>query len=109
MKIDFSIVLKDLRGDPLKDAEGKDTWSADMLTLGSVAANALLAPAGQGEKLTGQVQLYRFQLATRIFAATEPLDLKAEDVVVIKNQIAANYLPLASGQAWEIIERAEKA
>lgn len=102
MKIDFSIVLKDLGGNPLKDAEGKDT------TLGSVAANALLVPGTQGEKLTGQVQLYRFQLATRIFSAKEPLDLKAEDVVVIKNQIAANYLPLAGGQAWEIIEKAEK-
>jgi hypothetical protein len=101
MKIDFSGVLKGLRGDPLKDQDGND------LTLRTIAANAILGPALPGEKLTGQIQLLRFQLAHQIFSAIEPLDIKAENVVLIKNQISANYPTIIAGQAWEIIEKSE--
>jgi hypothetical protein len=56
MKIDFSAVIKDLDGDPVKDGE-KDA------TLGRVACTALLAGYADEQSLSGEEKVKRFRLA----------------------------------------------
>jgi len=96
MKVDFSKVILDLKGEPVKDGE-KD------FTLGDVAQNALLMPYPDEKELDGKAKVERFMIATTAALGGEQ-DISAEDVALIKKLIAKAYGPLVVGRSYQIIE-----
>lgn len=106
---DFSTVLTDLDGHPIKDVAADasgNSMPVDM-TLGRCAANALLAamPDEQG-KVPGADHLKRFVLAIKVRGAGS-LDLSAEDTAFLKDRIAKAYgSSLLIGRAWTLLDPA---
>jgi hypothetical protein len=96
MKIDFSAVIKDLDGDPVKDGE-KDA------TLGRVACTALLASYADEQNLAAEDKVRRFRLA-EIAAKGGEREVKVEDVALIKQLIGKAFAPLVVARAYDIIE-----
>lgn len=72
------------------------------LTLRRVCVEALLAQH-PGETADGTEKLKRFQLAQKIHGG-DAVDLAAEEVVLVKRLIGVAYAPLASGQAWLMLD-----
>lgn len=98
MRISFAFVLCDISGNPITDsASGKD------ITLGQVAANALLAQFA-GDDETAAPKLARYSLAKRIVSAKESLSLTVEDIALLKDRIAKGYGALVLGACVEILD-----
>jgi hypothetical protein len=105
MKIDFAQELKQLDGQILKAVPGPDNKGGqEAVTLKTVCTNALMATYEDERNLSGEEKLKRFDLASAIYAATEPLELVSEMVVLIKKLLAKAYGPLIVGQAWKMLE-----
>ena len=100
MKIDFNVVLKNLKGEILKD-KGKD------LTLKNVGTNALLGNY-QDEKIGGEEKLRRFLLATRIYESKDEIELENDDVKLVKDMIAKGYSTVVTARAWQILDPHKK-
>jgi hypothetical protein len=96
MKVDFSALIKDLDGDPVKDGE-KDA------TLGRVACTALMASYADEQNLVAEEKVKRFRLA-EIAAKGGEQELKVEDVALIKQLIGKAFAPLVVARAYDIIE-----
>ena len=98
MKIDFTQVLKDFDGKPLKGPE-KD------ITLGFICEDALLAVLkGETEKPNADDYITRFELARSIHKGEE-LDLKTEDIVLIKGRILKTRPALVYGLTSDMLEK----
>jgi hypothetical protein len=54
--------------------------------------------------MEGKEKIRRFRLADRIYGAKEPIQLSAEDVVLLKEVTAKTYGPLITGRAWDLLE-----
>lgn len=102
MKIDFSQILKTLDGKPI---EGQDKKN---LTLRDAVINALLSARDDEKNLAGKDKAMRYHLSARIYGAKEPILLKSEECTLIKELVGKTYLPLIVGQAWAMIDPAEK-
>lgn len=106
MKINFTVKLVGLDGQPVleKDTDGQ----TKMVTLATVAVNALLAPLvdmrGQPEQLDGLTKVRHATLAESIFKATDAVDLKVEDIALIKERIGRAFAPLVVMRAWALLE-----
>jgi len=99
-KINFSLVLTKLEGDPLKDDKQED------LTLAGAAKQALLA---LDEKQTGEQKYEHYCLATKVANGGE-VTLKSEEISTIKEVIGKYMYPIVVGQAWDLLEgKASKA
>src|SRR5262249_2140486 len=96
MIIDFSAVIKDLDGVPVKNGE------ADA-TLGRVSCTALLASYADEQNLPAEDKVKRFRLA-EIAAKGGEQEMKVEDVALIKTLIGKAFAPLIVGRAYDIIE-----
>ena len=98
MRIDFSQVLQDLNGTPIKTEDAS-------LTLEQVAVSSLLQPA---KDETGDTKYAKYKLIKAIHGATEPVELKAEEVSQVKRAIGeSQFTALVTGQAWDLIESAK--
>lgn len=95
--LDFTQVLKDLDGKPIKNDDKE-------LTLGEAATIALLAPF-QDEQAKGDTKAKRFLLAIKVRQAKDA-KLTAEEVKEIKDVVAKAFAPLVVGRVWEIIDPA---
>lgn len=106
MKIDFSTVLNDLKGVPLKDglppAEGQED-KREELTLGSVVCSALLATYPDENNLDPKVKFQRFKLAEKASDGGEQ-ELTVEDAAEIKKLLGKAWGPLVMGRAYEILD-----
>jgi hypothetical protein len=104
MKINFDLSIRDLAGDPIQTKE-KDGTERDF-TLRDVCVNAILAePQDRNAKpLDGKEKVRRLRLADKIYGCKEPINLPAEDVATLKEQIAALYPIVTTGRAWAILE-----
>jgi hypothetical protein len=101
--IDFSTAITDLGGKPAKDEGGNDA------TLRDVAVKALLVilPEGPGApQVKPDERAKRGWLAQKIHDAQEPLELKAEQVALLKDLIGKLYPPLTVMRAWAILDPA---
>lgn len=99
MRIDFSVVLKNLVGDPLKE-DGKD------FTLAMASCTALMQPAMDEPNIPADAKVRRFKLATVIVHGGEQ-DLTIEEVAELKRLIGKIFGPLVVGRAFEILDPAE--
>ena len=106
MKRNLNVVLKTLKGEPLKEQYvGPDDKPLERdLTLASVAVTALLASYDDEKNLSGEDKVKRFKLAQQINDADGDVEVTAEQVSLLKSLIAKGYTPLVVGQAYEILE-----
>jgi hypothetical protein len=96
MKIDFSTVLKDFDGRPLKDG-------GEEVTLKSVTQMALMAQYRDETELAATEKVRRFALAMKLQNGSAEVDLPVEDVAEIKRLIGRAMGPLVVGRAYELL------
>ena len=100
MKIDFTKVLNDPKGTPLKEVlreEGKPDFIKE-LTLFTVVQNSLLS----GDKLTAVQKYERYKLTLKLEDSES--DLSIEEIKTIKDAIGEAYGIWVVGSAWDILE-----
>jgi hypothetical protein len=109
MSIDFTVVLKDQDEVPMKDVMtmqangGIDT----ILTLGRAASHALNVQSQDEGDLSGEEKFNRGMLAFKI-RDNANCELKAEEVVLIKKQLAKLYSPIVIYRAFPLLDGGEK-
>jgi hypothetical protein len=102
--IDFMQPMIDLTGQPIPTSQTDKT----PVTLGDVAATALLNSYPDERDITGDEKVKRFDLAV-LAKGGKPVDLTAENVAKIKQLIAKSYGPLIVGRAYAILDPDTKA
>lgn len=111
MKIDFDKEIVDLDGKPIKETRQmvrEDgvvvTMETDEIrTLKSVCRFAL-SWTFNDEKVEGDEKFKRFSLAERIVTATGPIDVKVEEIALLKSLIGKAFGPVIVGRAYQILE-----
>ena len=102
MKISLKQPLLDHRGKPIKDLTGDDQ------TLEIIAYSALSTLSAQEQGLGRDDRLKRGRLAQRIVTAEGGIiDLKAEDITLIKQCIGACYGPWVVACTEDMLEPQE--
>ena len=102
MEVNVSHAFKNLDGKPIKDDEGTE------FTLKMACTNALLANHPNEKDITGTEKARRYNLAMDIHKAKDKIDLRSEDVTLLKELIAKMGSPLVVGQAYEILDPKKK-
>lgn len=74
------------------------------LTLKRASIDALMMPFEDEKNMSGEEKLLRYQLAVRINAGGN-VDLKAEEVSLLKRVIGKAYTPIVVGPAYLELER----
>lgn len=102
---DFSAIILDMDNEPIlecTDAARDKPECKDKrpLTLGIVAARALLMPE---QNIKSEDSLKRGQLALNIYKASK-LELTAEEIALIKQQIAKNFGPLVTARTFPMLD-----
>lgn len=97
MKIDFSQVLNNIRGEPLQDPQ-----TAGEFTLGKACIRALLSNIPT-ENATGQKKSERYALAELLLGGGE-IDVKPEQVVEMKHVVGAIWSPEIVGPAYRMLD-----
>jgi hypothetical protein len=98
MTIDFSVALKSLAGDEIKDGKG------ETFTLRDAAVVALDASFDEDKKLEGKEKYRRGHLASRIYGCKEPIALDVDDVKLVKDLIGRAFGPRIVKEAWDLLE-----
>lgn len=114
MKVNFSVVIKTIfgkpmQGEPIVAEDGRITGWNDC-HLGDVALQGLFANKAD-EGATGQQKLERHRIAEKVANSLETksaVDLKVEEVSLIKELIGKHVNASAVGAAWDEIERQGK-
>lgn len=101
MKVNFSQILNNINGKPLKhrDEEGNE----GDLKLSDVCTNALMSLAEQDKNENGVKKFKRYQLATKIHKQDE-VEVTAEEVSLLKEKIGSLYGPAVIGPCYELLE-----
>ena len=106
MQISFIGNVKDFDGSDIKDSEG------NTIALLKVAMDSLRNNSKEPNGVDGIEHMKRHAIARRIYEATKagnPVDLTAEDVVLLKRKVADSFITLVAGPVIELIEKAEKS
>ena len=90
-----------LDGEILPDMKGEPA------TVRGVAIEALFAQFKDEENLSGEEKLKRWELASKIKADPDPVDLTVEEVALLKKLIGKAYGAIIVGQAWKVLEGGE--
>lgn len=81
----------------------------DILTLKLISVNALLLTTESDKNLSGKDKLLRGELARRIYNNTDnPIDVSAEEIVLIKDRINKMYSVEVVYVAYALLEKDEK-
>lgn len=100
MKINFSIEIEDLEGNPIPKSETNKTNA----TVGSCCINALMASYEDEKGLSGDDKVKRLNLAQKIHSDKSEYEYTAEDVVLLKKLVGKAYAPLVVGRVYEVLE-----
>jgi hypothetical protein len=109
MKIDVTQQLLELDGTPMVTGKqicrtcGQGVSDKEPLTVRWAATKALTATFRDEPSLPGDEKVARFHLALKV-TREDQLDLKAEDVVLIKQLVGKMYGPVVVGQVWSILD-----
>ena len=104
MKIDFSVVMKNFKGEDINQPQP--------LTLAEVCAQALLGNYDDDKQTSAESKIARFKLAHKLFTKNEAgetvavceLDIPVEDATLIKKFVNKAFGVLIVGQVDEIIK-----
>lgn len=99
MKIDFSIILQDPDN---YDEQAKDQ-KGSFVTLGTIARTALNVEL-KDESRSGEDKYAAYKLANKIRTAKGLVDLKVDQVTLIKKRIGKAYPAAISGQCWDLLD-----
>lgn len=103
MKTDFSAILLDMHDAPLmRPVEGGDPVP---LTLAWVASEALLRGTDERD---GDRKYQLYSLALKVGGGGE-VELKAEDMALVKRKIGEHFTPLVVGRSFDLIERTKES
>lgn len=100
--INFTEVLTDMEGKPLTESSklpGSNGAVVDV-TLRKICQNALLS---NDPKMSGEEKIKRYILAQRI-QQQDLMELSADDISLIKKEIAIYFSPLIVGKAYELLD-----
>lgn len=111
-KIDFSVAIIDQDGEPMLECTEPATLPAvdpacktrRAITLGVVAMRAVMTPE---PNLAPEESLKRGQLALSIYKSTGA-ELTAEEIALIKRQLAKSYGPLVVARTFPLLDPAVK-
>jgi len=129
MKIDFNYKFKNLDGETIRE-QGSDitiekllsikTWEefetfrnglkkgGKPFTLRTASVNVLLMPemngSGRAKEINGEKKLERYQFAKKIHESNGLVDLRSEQITLLKELIGKSYPVLTVGQAYEILD-----
>ena len=105
MKLNLTTVIKDQYGVPFKnqhrDAEGAVIVEPLTVKL-ALIASLLNAPDEKGAKPDDKLR--RYQLYQRVEAATDVVDLKVDELALIKNLANVHYATMVYGRLCDVIE-----
>lgn len=105
MKVNFSEVLTDVWGEPLrrekKPATATEPAVIEDMTAANASVDALMI--GNPDEKSGDKKIRLFTLALRIANGGEQ-DIEVEDVVLLKERIAAVYAPVVVGRMYELLK-----
>ena len=87
MKVDFNKELISFNGEPIREND-------KVITLAMICCNALINQTEEDARLPGEEKLRRFDLATVVYASKEPVNMKVEDISLIKTLIGKLYGPI---------------
>ena len=104
MKIDFSAILLNLRDEPLMQPGENGALSTAPATLAWIASEALLRATDDKD---GQKKYKLYALAMKVGNGGE-VDLKAEDVALLKQKIGEQFAPLVVGRAFDLLGEGDK-
>lgn len=107
MKIKPYIEIEDMDGQPMPGGTEKDS---KMFTLKTACINGLYAQFEDEKNLSGEEKIKRYNLAEKIYSAKDKdeVDLKAEEITLLKKLIAKAYGALIVGRCWELLDPGEK-
>lgn len=109
-KVDFLVVLKDPDGDALTECVKPDDKGECVggprrsITLGMVSMRALIVPE---RDITPEQSLIRGQLALSVYKSPG-ISLSAEEIVLIKKQIAKAFSPAIVVRAFPLLDPSVK-
>jgi hypothetical protein len=101
MKVDFSAILLNLKDEPLMQPAAKEGEDAPPATLAWIASEALLRAT---EEKDGQKKYKLYALAMKVGGGGE-VELKTEDIALIKQKIGEQFAPLVVGRAFDLLEQ----
>ena len=106
MKIDVSVVLKDLESKEIKIQKpvGDKVELVDM-RLKDACKEALMGIYDDEKQVSGQEKFDRYQLATKIVLADADCDLTVEEISKIKSLIGKSYGPAIVGPVYSLLEK----
>lgn len=99
MNFNFNESLKTINGQIMKDNDGQGNVVDATFKL--VVVNAILSPV---QKETGVDKVKKYELARRIFAAENEIDLNEEEIKLIKDRVGELFSPLIVGQIYELLK-----
>lgn len=104
MKINFSAILLDLHDKPLmQPVATPGEIPSTPATLAWVSSEALLRAT---EEKDGQRKYKLYALAMKVGAGGD-VDLKAEDIALLKKLIGEQFAPLVVGRAFDLLGEGE--
>lgn len=113
MKVMTGTVLVGMDDKPLVDkvpSGEKNLMGADIMidgpevTLKSVAIAALTAIFDDERNLSGEEKVKRWELAMKVKNGGDLVELRTDEIVMIKKLIGKAFGPVVCGQAWQILE-----
>ncbi len=106
MKIDFRKKLVSQTGEPLEMELEKDGKNDKVqMTLGNACSEALLSMLDRKDMdEDGSLKYMRWQLAGRIIATNDVVEVMAEDITLIKKRVGKRYGPVVVGPVYDLLE-----
>lgn len=90
---------------PIIDFDGKELIEEGKpVTVGLVIFRSLLGAYQDEQNLSGEEKFTRGELAMRVKAAEDVMNLKAEDVVLVKKLVAKMFTTFVVWQMWKILD-----
>lgn len=103
MKVNVDKVLLDL--------EGKEILRSDNspMKIKELVIQSLTILNKDDEKMTGDERYKLFDIAQRITKDASSVDLKSEEIALIKQRIGVMFQPLVVGRVYDVLEGKEDA
>ena len=103
--IDFSLQIKDAKGEPIRDG-------INIVTLGEICAQALLSNHEEDRSVSAESKVARYKLFHSIFERDEDgsmtpkkaLEVGSEDAALIRKMVNRSFGTLIVGQVFDIIK-----